>query len=92
MTKAQLRQERAYWQRQRDFAINGILNAEQEFITTNAPYPIGTKLQIDDYGTKKDVVIQRYSIDDNEQLIPTYVTLEGKAQFVCNPTIIKEIK
>ena len=90
MTKQEFKQASTYWQRQIDHATRNKKNLEKEFIDTNAPYPIGTKVQIEDYGNIRDVKIISYNINPvTLELKPVFDTLEGKAQFTDNPTIIK---
>jgi hypothetical protein len=91
MTKQGLLQLKAHYTLQISKAKKAIREAENLFIKKNAPYPVGTKLQIDDYGVKKDVQVQKYKVDKNGLLEPVYITLEGKAQFVHKPTIIQII-
>jgi len=84
-------QMKQHYQKRKREAEENLKQLDTDYIEANAEYPIGTKLQIDDYGEKKEVVIQNYRIDENGLLEPIYVTLEGKAQFVHKPTIIKEL-
>lgn len=91
MTKQQLRQFRAHYQQQIDRATKQIKEAEQAYIRDNAPYQVGSKVQIDTGVKIQDVQIQTYNIDENGILTPVFVSLEGKCVFCHNPTIIKEI-
>ncbi len=92
MTKQEYRKFDAYLIRRIEEAKERRKFWKEQYINTNCPYPVGTKLQIDDYGTRKDVRIQKYTIDENDNLQPVFVALNGKCQFTHKPTIIKEIK
>lgn len=90
-SKQELRQIKAHYQKQIDRATKAIKEAENDYIRENAPYPIGTKLKIDDYGNQRDVQIQSYKIDENGLLEPVFVSLKGKCVFTHKPTIIDTI-
>jgi len=91
-TKQNYLQMRTHYQRNKRQAEKGLEELDKEYIKANAEYPEGTKLRIDDYGKEKIVIIQKHTIDENADVQPVYVTLEGKAQFVHKPTIIEELK
>ena len=91
MTKAQYLQMVAHYTRSTNQAEKRIEEAKEAYIKTNAPYPVGAKLQIDDSGIERHVMIQKYIIDENDNLQPVFVGLNGKCQFTHKPTIIKEL-
>ena len=91
MTKAQYRQQKYHYKKRIQSATKALEATKETFILTNAPYPVGTKLQIDDSGIERHVILQKYIIDENDNLQPVFVGLNGKCQFTHKPTIIKEL-
>ena len=96
MTKQELKQLKAYYTLEIEKAEKAILKAEREYIETNAPYPVGAKVLVDLYktavGILKKVRVHNYLIGTEGELEPVFFTLEGKRQFVNNPTILKQIE
>ena len=84
-------QMRTHYQKKKRESEENLKQLDKVYIEKNAPYPLGTKLQIDDFGYKRDVVIQNYKIDKNGLLEPVYFNLQGKKEFIHKPTIIKII-
>ena len=89
MKPQEYRQQIAYHERNKLKAIEGIANAKLNYAKANAPYPIGTKLVIDDRGKKFDVKIKAYTVEEDLSLSPVFETLEGKNIFLSKPVIIK---
>lgn len=92
MTKQERNQQSAHWKIQRDRAIKMIKEVDEQYITENAPHPIGTTLQIDDIGKERIVVVKSYDIDETGHLTPVYVTQAGKHVFNYKPIVLKMLK
>ena len=92
MTKQQFNQESAHWKIQAKRANKALKELEKEYIKDNAPYPIDTKLKIDDIGKERIVVVKSYDIGETGLLTPVYVTPKGKHVFTDSPVIIKVIE
>ena len=89
MTKQEYKQITAHYNNRQNRINKGRKDALQHYVDCNAEYPIGTTLEIEDYGKEKIVTIQKYKVDKDFKLEPVFVGVDGSCQFTDKPTIIK---
>lgn len=91
MTKQEYNQALNYYTQEINQINVSIAIVKVEYIQANAPYPIGTKMLIEDFGKERKVQLQTYNVDKEGGLEPVYVALDGKCVFSHKPTIIKTL-
>jgi hypothetical protein len=79
---------RNHFNRQIAQGKQGNTNNDKAYIFSNAPYPIGSTVTVDDRGKKKTLVIDSYSIGKDGELIPKFKTEDNKWAYVFEPVII----
>jgi hypothetical protein len=89
MTPQEYKQITSYHERNKQQAIQGISIAKLSYIKTNAPYPVGEIVKVEDKGKISLVRVKAYTIEDDLTLTPIYSTLEGKNIFLSRPVVIK---